>query len=629
MDRTRGGVAAIAEDLLRLLAAAMNAVRLYPEASPLRTDAITRFTSEARAATMAGPLQLRVDRGRFIVGEIAIGEGLPQVAALAETLHALQIGQLIIAPSLSAAESASFLDVIGSDAHAVRAGGGVRSALLGAGVANIAVIEVSLKASSEEGLLGLDLTTAPVEDIARELAGAVESWIEQSATDPDAPDLIEEAIERLEPAARDLAMRRCAEALMLLDEQTRERMLSSAMASGVSESAMDGLLEVVAHMPPAALARLLRLTADSRGTDTSEIIGAIEFPPELAAELALLLKPSPQTESERGVPAEADVDGIVSEVAAADEQDMAHITTLIQATTARSAAARGLTTTVQMATDRPSEDAVKSVAEAIKPAAQQGALDELARAAELVRTLADDPGLTSAAQAARSALADPALLETCARRLADEPTAQAPRTLLAHAGTPGAEALVGTYLGASELQRANLMPAAAEMIESVAPITGRVLRSGDASSASAVLRLLGSMHSRRLAPTIAAGLEHLDVGVREAAIVALAGSPSPESTQLLAKALAHWDPETRRIAAREIGRAGNADAVPALLKVIAEVSMFERNYELKKEVLKSLETLRSPQAVPALKRMAKRGFVLGKRNRELRYLAQRVLESLE
>jgi len=272
---------------------------------------------------------------------------------------------------------------------------------------------------------------------------------------------------------------------------------------------------------------------------------------------------------------------------------------------------------------------VKSVAEAIKPAAQQGALDELARAAELVRTLADDPGLASAVQAARSALADPALLEACARRLADEPSAQAPRALLAHAGTPGAEALVGTYLGASELQRANLLPAATEMIESVAPIAGRVLRSGDASSASAVLRLLGSMHSRRLAPTIASGLEHLDVGVREAAITALAGSPSPESTQLLSKALAHWDPETRRIAAREIGRAGNVDAVPALLKVIAEVSMFERNYELKKEVLKSLETLRSPQAVPALKRMAKRGFVLGKRNRELRYLAQRVLESLE
>lgn len=630
MDRSRGGVAAIAEDLLRLLAAAMNAVRLYPAASPLRTDAITRFTAEARSATASGgPLQLKVDRGRFILGETAIGEGLPQIAALSEQLHALQVGQLIIAPALTDAESARFLDVLGSDAHAIRAGGGIRSALLNASVANIAVIEVTLKASSEEGLLGLDLTTAPIEDIARELSGAVESWIEESVTNPDAQDLVEDAIERLEPAARDLAMRRCAEALMLLDEATRTRMLSSAMADGVTGAAMDGLLEVVAHMQPAALARLLRLTAESQNTGTDSVIGAIEFPPELAGELARLLKPSPQTEAERGVPPEADVDGIVHEVAAADENDLAHISTLVQATTARSAAARGLITTLQMATDRPNDDTLKAVTEAIKPAIQQGAIDELANAAGLLRTLADDPALTSAVQSARTALAEPTLLEACAKRLGDDPASQSARSLLSAAGTPGAEALVATYLDANELQRANLLPAAAEMIETVAPIAGRVLRSGEAASAAAVLRLLGSMHSRRLAPTIASGLEHLDVGVREAAVVALAQSPSPETTQLLSKALAHWDPETRRIAAREIGRAGNTDAVPALLKVIAEVSMFERNYELKKEVLKSLETLRSPQAVPALRRMAKRGLVIGKKNRELRYLAQRVLESLE
>lgn len=630
MDRSRGGVAAIAEDLLRLLAAAMNAVRLYPAASPLRTDAITRFTAEARAATaVGGPLQLKVDRGRFILGETAIGEGLPQIAALSETLHALQVGQIIVAPALTEAESASFLDILGSDAHAIRAGGGMRSALLAAGVANIAVIEVSLRASSEEGLLGLDLTTAPIEDIARELSGAVETWIEESATDPGAQDLVEEAIERLEPAARDLAMRRCAEALMLLDEASRVRMLSSAMATAASPTAMDGLLEVVAHMPPAALARLLKLTAERQNAGTDDVIGAIEFPPELASELARLLKPSPQTEAERGVPPEADVDGIVHEVAAADEIDLAHISTLVKATTARSAAARGLMTTLQMASDRPSDDTVKAVADAVKPAIQQGAIDELAHAAELMRPLAEDPALAAAVQAARAALAEPALLEACAKRLGDDPASQAARSLLSAAGTPGAEALVATYLDATELQRANLLPTAAEMIESVAPVAGRVLRSGEASSAAAVLRLLGSMRSRRLAPTIASGLEHLDVGVREAALAALAQSPSPETTQLLSKALAHWDPETRRIAAREMGRAGSTDAVPALLKVIAEVSMFERNYELKKEVLKSLETLRSPQAVPALRRMARRGLVIGKKNRELRYLAQRVLESLE
>ncbi|MGB4582173.1 MAG: HEAT repeat domain-containing protein [Coriobacteriia bacterium] len=627
MNRARGGVTAIAEDLLRLLSAAISAVRLYPAASPLRVQAITRFTTEAgRASASNGPVQFKVDRGRFILGETAIGENLPQVAALAETLHALQVGQLIIAPGITQSEVASFLDVIGGDAHAVRAGGGVRSALLAAGVANIAVVEVTLRASSEEGLLGLDLTTAPLEDIARELSGAVEQWADPATGDQD---LIGEAVGRLEPAARDLAMRRCAEALMLLDEKTRLRMLSSAMPADEGKPQMDGMLEVVAHMPPAALARLLRLTAESQGAENDSLLGAIEFPPELAAELARLLRPSPQTEAERGVPPEADVSGIVHEIETADEQDIEHISTLVHATTAYSAAARGLSTTLQMAHDRPSEDSVKAVTEAIKPAANLGALEELASAAALIRTLGENPALSAAVQSAHAALVEPALLESCAHRLATDPANTAARTLLREAGPAGAEALVTVYLSASELQRANLLPSAAEMPESIAPAAGRVLRAGDARSASAVLRLLGSMGSRRLAPTIAAGLEHLDGRVRESAVIALADSPSSESTQLLMKALAHWDPGTRRVAAREIGRTGNTEALPALMRIMAEVSLFERNYELKKEVLKSLESLHSPQAVPVLRRLAHRGFIIGKKNRELRYLAQRVLESLE
>lgn len=625
MDRTRGGVAALAEDLLRQLAAAINAARLYPAASPLRTDAVTRFTDEARQTTAVhGPMQYRVDRGRFIIAETAIGEGLPQIAALAEALHALQVAQLIVAPGVTESEVGSFLDTIRADAHAMRSSGGFRTALLAAGVANIAVVEVTLRASTEEGLLGLDLTTAAPDDIARELRRAVEGW----AGGQDAPDLIEEAVGRLEPAARDLALKRCAEALLLLDEATRAQMLSFAVPSDSPDSGMDGLLNVIAHMPPAALARLLKLTAESQNARPESMLGAIEFPPELAAELALLLRPSPQTEADRGVPPEADVSGIAQEVAETDEEDLLHIGSMISAVNALSAAARGLSTTVQMAQDRLTDESVLAVAEAIKPAAAQGALAELAAAAALIQQLSADPALSSSVQSARTALHDPALLENCAHRVADDPSAESARQLLLSAGTAGAEALVTAYLGASEIQRTHLLSTVSDMIETVAPIAGRVLRAGDATSAEVMLRLLGAMGSRRLAPTIASGLEHLDGRVREAAVIALASSPGTEATQLLIKTLGHWDPVTRRVAVREIGRSGNMDAIPALLKIVSDVSIFDRNYELKKEVLISLEALRSPQAVPVLKRLARRGPVIGKKNRELRYLAQRVLDSL-
>jgi HEAT repeat protein len=154
------------------------------------------------------------------------------------------------------------------------------------------------------------------------------------------------------------------------------------------------------------------------------------------------------------------------------------------------------------------------------------------------------------------------------------------------------------------------------------------MRSGEVGAAIAVVGLLGALHMRRVIPTIALALDHLDNQVRKAAIVTIADADGSERAPLLQRALGHWDPETRRLAAREIGRARVSDAVPALLKIVAEVSVFERNYELKKEVLQSLAALQSPEAEPTLRRLANRPFVLGKKNRELRYLAQRALGSM-
>lgn len=628
VERTHASLVARAEDLLRLLAAAVSAVRLYPPTSPIRAEAIGRFAREANAVSGTfGPVQYYVDRSRFIISGAAIGEGYPQVSALAEVLHGLQVGQLIIAPGLIDTEIMAFLDILSGDAAAVRESGGARSALLDAGVNNIALIEVSLRASSEEGLLGLDLTAAPLEEVAVEMQAAVQRWADAAGS--DVRDMVAESIGRLEPAARDLAMKRCAEALLLLDEASRLRMLSSAVRQEKSDAGMDGMLSVVAHMPPAALARLLQLVATSTDSTTADVLGSIELPPEVAEQIAALLKPSPQSDAERGVPPEADVSGIAEEIAGADERDLAHIDVLVKATNGSAAAARGLATTLRLARDSRDEDSIGAVVDAIGPAFRGGAFAELASAASFLGQIAEDPRLATVSRAAQEALHLPALLEECARRLADDPEAAAPRTLLIEGGSAGAEAIVTIYLSANELQRANLLPTVGTMLEGVAPVAGRVLRSGDAASAGAVLRLLGSAGSRRLAPTIASGLEHLDSRVREAAVVALADSPGPESAQLLQKALGHWDPETRRAAAREIGRTGNEELVPALLKIIGEVSLLERNYELKKEVLKSLETLHSPRAVPVLRRLANRSAVIGKRNRELRYLARRVLESLE
>ncbi|MDZ4064058.1 MAG: HEAT repeat domain-containing protein, partial [Coriobacteriia bacterium] len=119
-----------------------------------------------------------------------------------------------------------------------------------------------------------------------------------------------------------------------------------------------------------------------------------------------------------------------------------------------------------------------------------------------------------------------------------------------------------------------------------------------------------------------------DADVRRTAIAALAGTPGMESRAALSKALGHWDPETRRFAIHEIGRVGAVETLPALVRILEDINVFERNHELKKEVIKSLESLGSTDALPVLRRLAGRRFLFGRKNKELRFLAQRAVENL-
>lgn len=630
MEHPASTTTAHAEALLRSLALAMNAVRLYPAASPMRGEAITRFTGAARTVTRAtGPIQLKVDRSRFILGDTAVGEGVSQIAALGETLHGLQVGQLIIAPEVSDEETVLFLETLSRDSVALRGSGGFRKALLDAGVANIAVVEVTLRASAEEGLLGLDLTASPLDEIAPELARAAQAWGASVGGAGEPHDAVAEAIDRLEPAARDLARNRCAEALRFLDEQSRLALLGAALEHAPAGDAMTGMLDVVAHMPPAALARLLRLTAQMRSEDEHSLLGAFELPPAVLAEVAALMHPSPISDEQRGIPAEADVSGIAAEVSGTDEEDVLQLDRMVAGTTARDTAARGLATAIRVARLRLTDDAVRAVAEAIPAAAKHGALPQVADAATLLDDAGSDPATSAAAAAARHTLGDPVLARECVRQLLLDHTSEAARALLLASGATGAEAVIDAYAHGDQASRSTLVALTDMISESMAPVAGRVLRSGEPAAALVVIDMLRAVGSRRLTPTIALGLEHLDAHVRQAAIAAIARTPGTESLQLLEKCLAHWDPETRRIAAREIGAARIEDAVPALLKVIAVAEVNERNYELKKEVLKSLEAIGSQRAIPALRRIASRRLVLGKKNRELRYLAGRVLDSIE
>lgn len=618
-----------AEEVVRALAAAANAVRLYPPTSPLRDQAVQRFVSVAAEAVDGATLQIVVEPGAFRWGEMTLADGQGNVAAFADVLYAHQVGKLIVAPAVTTAEVAAFLACTARDPHEAKDAGGLRAVLNQAGVTRLAVVEVTLRASTDEGLAGIDLTAAPLDEIAPRVVAAATAW-QESARSGRGKDGVADAVGALEEAARDLASHRIAEALMRLDEETRVRALTAACATDVGGCAMTGMLEAIGHMKPAALARLLSLAANGLGASAEGLLGGLKLPPEALRAVMLLLTPTPpHTEAARGVPSETDVKSMALDVGTEVEGESSDLERQIARSGPALAAGKALATTVEIATQRRTADAVSAVAEALAPAVRAEAFAEVRAALGYLSTIERDVGLGGAASHARLALADPQLVRSCIASLGNGADPDMVAAILSAAGPTAADAFIAAYIAAGESARPRLQQVLRSMGDVVASAASRRIREADPRTARELIDVLVGIGDKRTMPVLRQALEHLDFEVRQACLHALARMRGAESERLLVGALSHWDPETRRVAAHEIGQARAMSAIPAMLKVLQGYYLFERNYGLKKELLESLEVLGSPAAVPTLRRMANRRFVIGRKNRELRYLARRALAGLE
>lgn len=612
----------LAEELLRLLASSAHMSRLYPASSPLPGEAISKFVSRSNEITTAlGSLRFVVEPRCFKAGEETLAAGYNQVNWLAETLHAMQVGQLILAPGITHTEAQTFVHIINSDPVSVRQRG-VRTLLTGAGVTHIAVIEISLRTSNETGILGLDLVNVPLDDIGREAIAAAEIWA-RTADEGVGHDDVHAAISRLEEATRDIAAARIAEALLQLDEATRLNVLTLSLRADSSGRRMQGMFEVVARMRPAALARLLSLAAEHSNVEPSRLMSVLELPTEVLEQISLLLAPSPRSEAECGVPEDPRVHDMAQEIAKRENSgDLQRQVALASPTLA---SGRALQTTVAISRSAPSPEAVRAIGEALAPAARDGAFEATREALRRLDELAALPELALEIEHARARLQDPAVLfDVCRAPMTNAEAAMAGE-IIKVAGVVGAEALLRFFVEASEVQRSLFGPVIRSMGEPLLTAASRLIRTEDSATVIKILQVLPIAGDKRAIPIMTQALENLDAEIRRAAVRALADMPGGEGRFALANAVSHWDPETRRFVIREIGRTKTLEAVPALIRILEDINFLERNHELKKEVIKSLELLGSADGQRVLRRWANRRFVFGRKNKELRFLAQRAL----
>jgi hypothetical protein len=604
-----------AEEVLRLLAAAAGAARLYPPGSAMPRSAIAKFVERSGIVTASGPLRYRVEpQGMRLAGQL-IAAGQTQVVALAESLLALQVGQLVLAPGVTVAETEAFISIINADIAMVRSAGGVRSALGQTGVRHIAVIEVSLRQSEESGLAGMDLTAAPLDDIAAELEDATARRA-KAASEGVAPDEIADAVRGLEDATRQIALERMSEALLRMDEKSRMRVLALALQSDANGSRMDGMLDIIARMKPAALSRLLKLVASQAETDARRIAGALPLPPETLKALALLLTPAPDIAPDFGIPDSLQATRLAEELR--EEEDSYDLDRQMAVADPAKALGRALATATAVSRTHVSAESVAAIGEMLPMAAREGAFTTVREALRRLDEIGRDPRMARDVAAAHAQLGDRAVLnDICKAPMPDADAAIAGEILQA-AGAAGAEALLECFSSMPEPQRSLLRPVLRTSSELVLGVARPKLRTADPATAVGMIRTLAALGDRRAVAVLADVLDgHIDEHVRFAAATSLADMPVPEAPSALIRALGHKDSETQRRVIRELGRIRAASAVPALVRLFDDVNVLARNYEVRKDVIDSLSAIGTPDAVKALRRFATRP-AFGRKSRELK-----------
>jgi HEAT repeat protein len=618
-----------AEEIVRALAVAAAAVRLYPPTSEIPAQTVDRLVRVSEAVTSAArsPVRFAIEPKSFKIGDQLVGEGQAQVAGLAEMLYAHQVGQLIVAPGVTAEETSTFLRCVGSDPSAVREEGGLRHVMVTAGVTHIAVIELTLRASNEEGLAGLDLTSAPLEVLGPAVLRSAADWA-RSAASGSGRDELAEVIGGLESAARELAMERVAQALLQLDEQTRGAVLAAAVRQDASGQAMEGMLAVIANMRPAQLARLLILAAGRTGGDPNSIMSRLTLPPEAMRALQLLLRPSPRSESESGVPASIDAVILAGDAVESDEDEDALAAAKLTLSS-DAAAVRALVTTTHILERSPTPESVDAIGEALPGAVAAGAFGAAHSALALLENLTSRPELDTAIARTRHVLANPDALARGAAAIGSTTVARDAATVFAAAGVAGSEAVLDAWLKVGDADRGTLEQIARALPEQIVAGAGRRIRSGDPVAVREIVTLLGRLGDRRAVPSLSQALDHDSPEVRSAAIAAMAAVDTEESWAAVVSSLTHPDEATARQALAAIRGAGRRRAAPAMIAVLQLHSSGTRNHELKREIIEDVRAMGATEALPALRKIAGRAFVWGRKARELRDAARRAVTDLQ
>ena len=672
-----------AERVLKRLGVGIKTFGLYPSQHPVAVQALETLLGTLRPYLATyGPLVVRISRHSLEVDGVSFGG--ESYAGLALHFYMRKVSMVTVLPPSTDQEVASFLSIAGMDRTSVESAGGLEHLLWQSSVGNIQVLEITLDEEQDVQVLGLNAFLALIgrgrlaprereavldilfaaDPTARLLDNVylMTAEVFEGIDEDDRIDHVFQTVRTLdrlildEPLeAQSLLYGSLTEALLLVEEPLRTSLPRTFAVRGTGDASakfllhqfsLDRLGELIARA----------LTPEGVANQLAALLGALGLPERKNAALIALLEtrlrpsgaPADWLSTQIRTRATGPGEGRSLEVPPEFVFDDALI--LIpqdafaerieegRAITEAGAIPEVVTTLVDVLRDETDEKELPEVAEAL--AAHLGWIMEQHEFGLLAAVLARLKHVASGDDL-RGRLAGGIVRKITEHPLLDR---------LLDALWAGRETPV------EEQIRETLAVVAEEAVTPLVHVLGGEPRSGMRSLLCDLLVVIGRDHVGELAgfvgderwylvrniANILGRLQHPDVvphlervvahpeyRVRREVADALARVGTEAAQELLVRLLDDPDVRIQLRALQALNAWGARRAMTRLLALLEAPDPLQHLFANKVAAVEALERLRATEALPVLRRLARRPLAIGQHRRELRDLARRAVQVLE
>lgn len=640
-------------NVVRSLASAAKAIRLYPASSPIPRQNVAAASEMLRAwfDTGAPVAAFAVSRDGLVPRGVPGASALTGSLELAEALRDHGVAELTLLPGCTEDDLVIALTLIVSASDALREKGGLAVALASAGVETVRVAEVQLTVVEQRCRDHHEDAEVFIRGLVNDV-GRLSSWLAAACgTDPAA---LEEGLSELERVAgsmgRDTLARSLAAAFARQSQPAKDAVLALGMESGPARGLIGEMLgslsanEIAGAILGGALGKnmlslsaaltrlpLERVSAEVR-KEVRQLLPTAGHTAKEAEFLEHMLEVRSRTRPESALVDRAPEYRAIAEAARLDDRtlDSARAAAREGSSSVRASSVRAMLLILDQQQDFDLyRSSVQTLSSLVPRLIEQG---DLALALRVVEAFADHeaaasrpwPLLSSVLEEARRAAAGPDAMRPLLRMaFEDAETIALAREFIRVAGEQAVLALTTEAIALKQqgLKVAELLLGRriVDALHDLAP------RAHWYQLAPIAARLAHESDSRSVA-TLEALMARQDPQSRRETATGLAIGGGPVAVKLLARALRDPSPEVAVVAVRALVRHRVAGAGAILATRLNELDVDDGDFAVGREIIIALSKVPGTETAEALKRLASRRALI-KRGRfaEVQELARQAL----